>query len=320
MIGIFGSGFGMYGYLPAISSISKELILVPNRYKEKVELRLELKEFFSYIEWVENDIEILNSCSTLILAQTPEIQNVQISRILKYPNIKNILIEKPIAPSPIKAIDLLNTLIKSNKNFRIAYTFKFTKWFFELDEILNSGKQIEKISIKWNFRAHHYRNNLLNWKRDHDFGGGAIRFYGIHIISLLSLWNYNEIISTEVSAPINNFDLEEWNGLFINQSNQSFFAIELNTNSDINEFEITALLNSQSGENYHLKISDPFSNNNIINPKQDNRINVLIDFYNSLFSNPKFDYLNWYSKTNLLWNRIEEVTIYNHNKSCLTKS
>jgi len=35
MTGIIGSGFGLYGHLPAIAQVDTEPILLPQRYKSK---------------------------------------------------------------------------------------------------------------------------------------------------------------------------------------------------------------------------------------------------------------------------------------------
>src|SRR5581483_4392648 len=56
-------------------------------------------------------------------------------------------------------------------------------------EFVRSFRQIKPTSVRinWRFLAHHYQNNLDNWKRRPEQGGGALRFYAIHFLALLAM-------------------------------------------------------------------------------------------------------------------------------------
>ena len=65
---------------------------------------------------------VLNQIDTLILSVPPLYQSGILNKSLDYSH-KNIILEKPIAPSPEKSINILNKLKDLNKNFRIGYSF-----------------------------------------------------------------------------------------------------------------------------------------------------------------------------------------------------
>ena len=54
-VGIVGSGFGLYGYLPALVEVGKMNVILPGRYKDKFLARSELKIYADYIHWVSDD-------------------------------------------------------------------------------------------------------------------------------------------------------------------------------------------------------------------------------------------------------------------------
>ena len=53
MYSIIGSGFGLYGYLPAIIKLHKKGVVLPEKYKEKILLRPELKEFDYFLKLMQ---------------------------------------------------------------------------------------------------------------------------------------------------------------------------------------------------------------------------------------------------------------------------
>ena len=55
MIGIFGAGFGLYGYLPALIEVGGGPILLLDRYRIPFSERTELRRFVSAVQWQENE-------------------------------------------------------------------------------------------------------------------------------------------------------------------------------------------------------------------------------------------------------------------------
>ena len=70
-----------------------------------------------------------------------------------------------------------------------------------------------KLNLNWEFMAHHYINNLDTWKNKHSHGGGALRFYGIHVIALLAYVGYNNIIKSKLSLDLAG-NPYQWSAIF----------------------------------------------------------------------------------------------------------
>jgi predicted dehydrogenase len=201
-IGILGSGFGLYGYLPAIIEAGGTKIFLPNRYKKRFSARTELEKYAGYIQWVFEDRALFESIDSIVIALPPSYQPDLLKKLLSFENIKYLLLEKPLAISPDKSSQLLDELVHSNKTFRIGYNFRFTSWVTAISEHLKNSTNTtnNRLNISWNFIAPHYLNNVLVWKRFHSLGGGVLCFYGIHLIALLAELGYKEVISSKISG------------------------------------------------------------------------------------------------------------------------
>ena len=71
MFGILGSGFGLYGYLPAAVALGFSPILCPARYQDKFFSRDELKKFNESISWVDTDQDLIEMATTLVISKRP---------------------------------------------------------------------------------------------------------------------------------------------------------------------------------------------------------------------------------------------------------
>ncbi len=305
MIGILGSGFGLYGYLPAFIDGCHKRVILPERYFTRFKEREELKQFDNKIEWAKNEIELLKYASGVVLALSPIKQSEFIPKCLIQRNIKFILLEKPLAVNPSISEKFLNNLIQSKKKFRLSYIFRYTPWGKKLLADINTFNKSGIIKINWKFTAHHFRNNLYNWKRFHSMGGGPIRFYGIHLIALLSEMGYSNILISRTFGESPD-EIQRWTAIFEGK-NLPNCEILIDTKSKFNEFSIRHTLECENTT--HTYLEDPFSidDNLFTSNKMDQRINLLIQHYYSLWDSNDNDF-NWYSNTNLLWSKVEMCT------------
>ena len=85
--------------------------------------------------------------------------------------------------------------------------------------------------------AHHFSENLDNWKSEHAQGGGVIRFYGIHLIALLAELGYTDVNESFVIASAKLKECALWMAKCAGASLPDF-DIEINTESNVNYFEI----------------------------------------------------------------------------------
>src|SRR5262245_5453730 len=128
MVGILGSGFGLYGYLPAFAKCTTDKIILLKRYEDKLKTRPELQCYEKRIHWVKDENILLNNAETLALSLNPLNQAEWIQKALLHKNIKYLCLEKPLAASASASEALLHKLQESQKKFRIGYLFQFTGW------------------------------------------------------------------------------------------------------------------------------------------------------------------------------------------------
>lgn len=196
---ILGSGFGLYGYLPAACECGYN-ILLPERYKSILESRRDLNQYIDNVCLVNNDEvqKILNSVNLMIIAKRPEDQEMILDKMLKntaFPN--RIILEKPLAINPNRAVNLWNRINSVNNiSFRIGYSFVYTQWGRQVvSRLMDNGDY--DVYIRWSFVAHHFKNEINTWKRHENEGGGALRFYGVQFVGLLSSFGKWDLVCSE---------------------------------------------------------------------------------------------------------------------------
>jgi len=303
MTGIIGSGFGLYGYMPAVLQIDEKVFLL-ERTKEKFIQRKELLCYEPSIFWAKNLDELLLSVDTLIISLPPQEQSTLLNTILHYHNIKNLILEKPVAVSPMESENMLLSVFNQGINFRINYTFLKAEWLKEIENVIlmNKGNQLS-VFIQWHFKAHHYLTHVINWKSNHDAGGGAIRFYGIHFIALATHLSFQKVSFSCANTTEKN--VSTWL-CKLNDAENNNLDIDIDTNSEIQAFSINIEVNGQGVYNY--KTSSPFDEVPVYNSGLDKRIKGLSDLYLNLKSvNTSVELFNYYQNTNHLWASVENT-------------
>ena len=194
--GILGGGFGLYGYLPALLQDGHEVVL-PERYRAVLEGRLDLRSFLPSVRFVSCDEQMYECVGAMVLAVRPEDQRAKLPVILASSSVRFLLLEKPLAPTPMQSTEMLSLLEASRVNYRIGYTVMLTEWARRLTL---QGPPASPWRIDWRFNAHHYVNSLDTWKRHSQAGGGALRFYGIHLVALLASLGYSDVLEASISG------------------------------------------------------------------------------------------------------------------------
>jgi predicted dehydrogenase len=296
-VAILGSGFGLYGYLPALQALQSR-VLLPERYRAVVLSRAELSGFTAGIDWVADENAAIDGADALVIARRPADQSGLIGEILRQNGLKRLLLEKPLAPTPVLAARLQNQIEVSGKILRMGYMFGFTDWGRDL--IAHATGSTGDIQIKWTFRAHHYAANLSNWKRVSAEGGGALRFYGIQLISLLADLGFDGVLaSSTVSAQHD--EAEVWRATLSNGRGERC-EIEVDSNSAQTEFLVRAPALSLA-----ISRSDPFGEPS--NAAQDRRVPILSALCRELLTSEQTPHSS-YRKTIALWQAIEDATVH----------
>jgi hypothetical protein len=238
--GILGRGFGLYGYLPALVQLNNYDIHVPEEYREFLTSRADLSIYDKYINWSDED-EIIRNSDLLIHARRPD-DNLLLTRKLIDLQLKpTLILEKPIASNPYSSIILLNDAINAGIIVHSGFIFKFTDWYSEFKRFIAEHSNNLKIKIEWNFKANHFNNNLATWKRDHQFGGGVLRFYSIHLIDLLHDFSFTNILRSNILSN-DSYPYSVWQSEFSNDRNQKIELIvdSCNSNCSFNIFDFSS--------------------------------------------------------------------------------
>ena len=297
---IFGSGFGLYGYLPALVTGCDQTVYLPERYRVLLEKREDVRRFGDIVKWSLDEKAALAEVDAVVIAKRPADQANWIRECASKPNIRALLLEKPLAPSPKAASDALGLLGMSGKRYRIAYNFRFTPWAQVLKRQLRSAAPTGNLNIDWQFRAHHYAHDLRNWKRFVSLGGGALRFFGIHLVGLLAEFGFDTLVSSSASASAPD-ECEIWSAVFIGP-NLPKCRVEVHSNAARRRFSVDWTGPELAVERL-VHLDDPFEAN-VDESGFDRRVGILTEVCRDLIDCPTLAY-PWYRQSVRLWDMAE---------------
>ena len=295
LFAICGSGFGLYGYLPALTVWGRKVVL-PRSYAPRVYERPELAGLEQNIVWAPDIDGALAASAGVIVALPPQQQAVVLERCLALPNIKSILLEKPLAADSASAVIALEKLEKSRKRFEIGYSFLHTSWLKSLHPELIAS---DHVSIEWHFMAHHFANNVSTWKRRHSQGGGVLRFYGIHLLAVLAYWGYDTVQNSSIYERVAD-EPETWNCAVVGPGLPPC-RIHIDSRNSSPRFSVTT---AQGGG--LVDLVEPFGLEEPAAPF-DARVPALVSLLRQFDSGkPALDEI--YNRTNQLWLETERVS------------
>lgn len=299
---IFGSGFGLYGYLPALVTGCDQAVYLPERYRVRLKEREDVRRFGDIVKWCFDEKAVLKEVDALVLAQRPADQVNWIRECVNKSNVRALLLEKPLAPSPEAASHVLDVLEMSRKKYRIGYNFRFMPWAAVLKQQLRSAPAAGYLTIDWQFRAHHYANDLRNWKRFVSAGGGALRFFGIHLIGLLAEIGFDNVVASTVSASEPD-ECELWSAAFIGPGLPEC-RVRVRSNAARQCFSI-----DQTDDHLRVErlvdLSDPFETNADA-LGFDRRVGILTELCKDLIDGAALSY-PWYRQSVRLWDMAERI-------------
>jgi hypothetical protein len=297
MFTIFGSGFGLYGYLPAIIEGLKADVCLPEKYRVTINSRPDLEKFESEIMWVDTEDRAIKYSDKIVISVKPKGQASIVHRCLELGFSGHFYLEKPLSNSPAESEALLELLDIHSVDYSVGYSFLYLD---TIQEIFKNCSPKKVIKIEWHFMAHHFANRLKNWKRHEIEGGGVLRFYGIHIVALLANHGYFGVVNSKLTgkklgepslweASLSHQDSTKCNIVVNSRSEKQFFRIKVDS-------EVI------------LSVDDPFYVNGLTKVGEDRRFLSLVRFLkdsSDLASNKKL-----YRLINKVWASIERNSIF----------
>jgi predicted dehydrogenase len=300
-VGILGSGFGLYGYLPAVLGLGEHVVM-PAHYREKLLSRADVRHLDRRVEWAAGgDEEIFATATALIIAQRPADQVRAVQSALTATSIKRLLLEKPLAPSPEAAAGILDSLEKAGRSVRIGFTFNGTAWAEALAFWMAGASPGATLDIVWQFQAHHYMNAIQNWKRRVSEGGGALRYYGIQLIGLLAKLGYDAVLASELGSDAAD-DAARWTATVTGPGRPSCRLAVDSRNSEA-LFAITGEELACSA--FQLLLRDPFEDAPVEGAR-DRRVALLSRLCQSLLREPSGT-PDWCRRSVDLWREAETL-------------
>ena len=305
MFTIAGSGFGLYGYLPALIEAFSEPVILPKAYEAKVRARSELQHCLSWIRWVDDAESAMAQASGFVLATPPAVQERMVRKAIRCAAIDKLVIEKPMAVTPAGAAELAQRLKHSGKRFRVAYTLLHTAWQPQL--AWPTAVALEgHMEITWTFMAHHFRNALGNWKSVHSEGGGVLRFFGVHVLAMLARRGYCHVEQSNLAGAESGRP-EKWRAVFSGPSVPRCH-VEIDSRCTANRFGVAST--TTRGTTWLVDLQDPFE----LEPASeirgaDRRIGVLIRLMQS-FECDDNNCCEFYDDVNRLWKEVEAASDY----------
>lgn len=297
MFTIFGSGFGLYGYLPAIIDGLKADVCLPEKYRVTINSRSDLERFESQITWVDTEDSAIKCSDKIVISVKPKAQAPIVRRCLGLGFSGRFYLEKPLSNSPAESEVLLELLDSHLVDYSIGYSFLYLE---RLQEIFKNYAPEKMIQIEWFFMAHHFANRLNNWKRHETEGGGVLRFYGIHIVALLAWHGYSGVVNSRLTgekpgepslweAGLSHQDTTKCNIIVNSRSEKLFFRVKVDSK-------------------VILSVDDPFYANGLSKVGEDRRFLSLVRFLkdsSDLAYNKKL-----YRSINKAWASIERNSIF----------
>lgn len=298
MYTIVGSGFGLYGYLPALIEQRAEGVILPVAYRDRFERRAELARYREAIRWVGDHDAALATATGVAIAVSPSLQSEATSRAVSWPNVRELILEKPVAVTPDEAMRTLR--LAADRHVRVGYTLLHTDWHRAFRAALTS--RCARVSITWHFTAHHLRHGIVTWKRFHSQGGGVLRFYGIHLIALLADAGYVAVEQSKLAIAVPD-EPECWQAAFSGPG-LPLCMVDVDSRAKSSRFAITA--EGGVSESIVVDAVEPFALENE-RSGQDARVAPVVRLVRS-FGEEDGRWNRLHAATQTLWGEVEAST------------
>ncbi|WP_148713953.1 hypothetical protein [Chitinolyticbacter meiyuanensis] len=297
---VIGSGFGLYGYLPALLRLGSGPVLLPEKYRPILLARDELRPFDSRVHWQPSIEAALARADGVVLAVPPAAQVEWLPAVLHADQLRRVVLEKPLAPSPEIAVRTLADLACCERKIRVGYTFLYADWYPLLLGLC--VRPLRRVMLRWHFMADHIVKNKEIWKRHHALGGGVVRFYGIHLLAVLASLDYARVSQSRLAKSGEGQALG-WQATFAGAARPEF-EVEVLINVPVSEFSIAVV--DELGQTQRVyAAASPFEGA-VSSDGQDKRVTVLERLLGS-FDSDDAGYVSLYRQTHALWANAEQL-------------
>jgi len=183
-VAIVGSGFGMYGLLPAFSGIEGcKVVSICGKNSERMLNYCKKLGLNRYTDWAE--MLRKEKPDAVAIAVIPSHQ-YEIARYALENDIA-VFAEKPLTTSFDTSLELNKLAEKKRMPNMLDFIFTEIPEWRAAKKMIENGLmgKIIKVSIDWTFLSYDLMNHIKSWKTDVKQGGGALSFYFSHVLYYL---------------------------------------------------------------------------------------------------------------------------------------
>ena len=187
-IGIIGSGFSLYGLLPAFNSLKNgKVVSICGKQSERMVCyckSIGLKN--TYTDWrlmLKNE-----KLDAIALAVPPNVQ-FEMAKVAIGMGI-NIFAEKPLAGNVSQAKRLLELAVKKQITHMVDFIFPEIDLWQTAKQLIDNKVlgELKRISVNWDFLSFDIKYKKSSWKTNVSEGGGALSFYFSHVLYYLEYY------------------------------------------------------------------------------------------------------------------------------------
>jgi len=179
-VAVVGSGFGLYGQLPAFQRIPDcEVVGIAGRNSDRLLNYCRQTNVPAFADWRS----MLDQArpEAIAIAVVPsrqyEIASEALDRGL------SVFAEKPLALDLAQATALLEKARAKKVAHMVDFLFPEIPEWRRARQILEEGAvgRLHSVHVRWLFRSYDHKNNIQGWKTCPKEGGGALSFYVSHV-------------------------------------------------------------------------------------------------------------------------------------------
>ena len=183
-VAIVGSGFGMYGLLPAFSRIKEcKVVSICGKNSEMMLNNCKKLGLNRYTDWRE--MLQKEKPDAVAIAVIPSHQ-YEIA-IYALENGMAVYAEKPLTTSFDTSLELNKLAKKKRLPNMLDFLFPEIPEWHAAKKAIENGLigEILKVNVDWTFLSYDLMNHIKSWKTDVKQGGGALSFYFSHVFYYL---------------------------------------------------------------------------------------------------------------------------------------
>ncbi len=187
-IGIIGSGFGLYGLLPAFHSLPNCRVAAfcgkkSPRFLNIIKMLSLEESIHHYSDW--ETMLASEKLDAIAIALPPSAQ-YQIAKIALEKDI-HVFAEKPLTAKLEDAYDLAALAARKKTTHGIDFLFPEIDVWQMAKKMLDEKKfgKVLQVAVNWDFLSYDVRQKISSWKTEVNRGGGALSFYCSHVFYYL---------------------------------------------------------------------------------------------------------------------------------------